>query len=189
MSHHLGVAETGLQHNRSVRWNIVHLSGVSCTVTVWNLWYMTECLDELACLIEVNGISVCQPTAAAALKLIAQQIADRDNSVRSAALNAIVVAYHLIGENVFKHIGTVRLIAFIVSLALVLCLFFHCYSHSLTTQNSTTSLHSAGTMPMSSLHYRFSNKYGNGARYQHSYYRSSVFLEGWRTTPSVFDTA
>ena len=70
---------------------------------------LAECLDELGCLIESNGISVCQPTPAAALKLIAQQIADRDNSVRSAALNAVVVAYHLIGENVFKHIGTVNM--------------------------------------------------------------------------------
>jgi len=66
-----------------------------------------ECLDELGCLIEANGTSVCQPTLAAALKLIAQQISDRDNSVRSAALNAVVVAYHLVGENVFRHIGTV----------------------------------------------------------------------------------
>lgn len=68
-----------------------------------------ECLDELACLIDTNGISVCQPTPPAALKIIAQQIADRDNSVRSAALNAIVVAHHLIGENVFKHIGMVNI--------------------------------------------------------------------------------
>jgi len=68
-----------------------------------------ECLDELGCLIDANGISVCQPSPAAALKFIAQQIADRDNSVRSAALNTIVVAYHLIGENVFKHIGTVNI--------------------------------------------------------------------------------
>jgi len=70
---------------------------------------MTECLDELGCLIEANGISVCQPSPAAALKLIAQQISDRDNSVRSAALNAVVVAYHLVGENVFKHIGSVNI--------------------------------------------------------------------------------
>jgi len=70
---------------------------------------VTECLDELSCLIEANGISVCQPTPAAALKLIAQQISDRDNSVRSAALNAVVVAYHLIGENIFKHIGAVNI--------------------------------------------------------------------------------
>jgi len=70
---------------------------------------VTECLEELSCLIETNGISVCQPSPAAALKLIAQQISDRDNSVRSAALNAVVVAYYLIGENVFKHIGTVNM--------------------------------------------------------------------------------
>jgi len=71
--------------------------------------YAAECLDELGCLIDANGISVCQPTPAAALKLIAQQISDRDNSVRSAALNAVVVAYHLLGETVFKHIGTVNM--------------------------------------------------------------------------------
>jgi len=70
---------------------------------------VTECLDELGCLIESNGMSVCQPTPAAALKLIAQQISDRDNSVRSAALNTVVIAYHLVGDNVFKHIGTVNI--------------------------------------------------------------------------------
>jgi cytoskeleton-associated protein 5 len=68
----------------------------------------TECLDELGCLIDSYGVTVCQPSPAAALKQIAQQIGDRDNSVRSAALNSIVVAYSLLGEAVFKHIGTVR---------------------------------------------------------------------------------
>jgi len=83
--------------------------------------YAVECLDELAFLIDTNGISVCQPTPAAALKLIAQQIADRDNSVRSAALNAVVVAYHLIGENVFKHIGTVNTEHIFYLLCYLLC--------------------------------------------------------------------
>ena len=71
-----------------------------------------ECLDELGCLIDSYGIGVCQPSPAVALKQIAQQIGDRDNSVRSAALNTIVIAYSLIGEAVYKHIGTVDVYVF-----------------------------------------------------------------------------
>ena len=62
----------------------------------------TECLDELGYLIETYGTSVCQ---ASALKEIAKQISDRDNSVRSAALNAIVKAHELLGEKTYKMIG------------------------------------------------------------------------------------
>ncbi|XP_013397900.1 cytoskeleton-associated protein 5-like, partial [Lingula anatina] len=65
----------------------------------------TECLEELGSLIEVYGINVCQPSPAQALKLIAGQISDRDNSVRSAALNTAVEAYVILGESVFKYIG------------------------------------------------------------------------------------
>ena len=68
-----------------------------------------ECLEELGCLIEIYGINVCQPSVAQALKLIAQQIGDRDNSVRSAALNTIVAAYHILGENVYKYVGNVSI--------------------------------------------------------------------------------
>ncbi|XP_020296342.1 protein mini spindles isoform X2 [Pseudomyrmex gracilis] len=67
----------------------------------------TECLDQLGSLIENYGVSVCQPTPSAALKEIAKQIADRDNSVRNAALNCIVQAYFLQGERVFKLIGQI----------------------------------------------------------------------------------
>lgn len=41
----------------------------------------------------------------AALKEIAKHISDRDNSVRNAALNAVVQAYFLAGEKVYKLIG------------------------------------------------------------------------------------
>ncbi|KAG5854748.1 hypothetical protein ANANG_G00041060 [Anguilla anguilla] len=44
-----------------------------------------ECLEELGCLIEAYGMSVCQPTAAKSLKEIAMHIGDRDTSVRNAA--------------------------------------------------------------------------------------------------------
>lgn len=42
-----------------------------------------------------------------ALKEVAKQIADRDNSVRNAALNCIVQVYFLEGERVYKLIGHV----------------------------------------------------------------------------------
>lgn len=48
---------------------------------------------------------MCQPSPAAALKEVARHIGDRDNSVRSAALNCIVQAHFLIGERVQKMIG------------------------------------------------------------------------------------
>ncbi|GLG98562.1 Protein mini spindles [Gryllus bimaculatus] len=67
----------------------------------------TECLDLLGSLIEVYGVSVCNPSPSAALKEIAKQISDRDNSVRNAALNCVVQAYFLEGEKVYKMIGQV----------------------------------------------------------------------------------
>lgn len=65
----------------------------------------TECLDELGYLIETYGINVCQPSPSVALKEIARQISDRDNTVRSAALNCVVQAYFLIEDKVYKMIG------------------------------------------------------------------------------------
>lgn len=67
----------------------------------------TECLEQLGWLIESYGISVCQPTPAAALKEIARQISDRDNSVRNAALNCVVAAYFLEGDKVLKMVGQI----------------------------------------------------------------------------------
>ncbi|KOC71291.1 Cytoskeleton-associated protein 5 [Habropoda laboriosa] len=67
----------------------------------------TGCLDQLGSFIENYGLSVCQPTASVALKEIAKQIADRDNSVRNAALNCIVQAYFLQGERIYKLIGQI----------------------------------------------------------------------------------
>ncbi|XP_063985359.1 protein mini spindles isoform X2 [Diachasmimorpha longicaudata] len=67
----------------------------------------TECLDQLGSLIENYGVTICQPSPSAALREIAKQIADRDNSVRNAALNCIVQAYFLEGERVYKFIGQI----------------------------------------------------------------------------------
>lgn len=64
-----------------------------------------ECLEECACLIEVYGISVCQPSPAHAMKLIAQQISDRDNGVRNAALNTMVTAYMILNDKLFGLTG------------------------------------------------------------------------------------
>lgn len=65
----------------------------------------TECLDTMGAMIEQNGVNVCQPTPSIALKEVARHISDRDNSVRSAALNCVVQAYFLTGEKVYKMIG------------------------------------------------------------------------------------
>lgn len=65
----------------------------------------TECLDELGFLIESYGLTACQPSPQVALKEIAKHISDRDNSVRNAALNSVVKAYFLAGDNIYKLIG------------------------------------------------------------------------------------
>ncbi|KAE8740038.1 hypothetical protein FOCC_FOCC014444 [Frankliniella occidentalis] len=67
----------------------------------------TECLEELGYLIENYGITVCVPSAAAALKEVAKQISDRDNAVRNAALNCVVQAYFIEGEKVYKMVGNI----------------------------------------------------------------------------------
>ncbi|KAF6778761.1 hypothetical protein AHF37_03012 [Paragonimus kellicotti] len=65
-----------------------------------------ECLDEMSSLIERFGVNVCQPSVPVALKAICQQISDRDSGVRSAALNALVSAYAIVGEQLWKIIGS-----------------------------------------------------------------------------------
>ncbi|KMZ03264.1 protein mini spindles isoform X3 [Drosophila simulans] len=62
----------------------------------------TECLDELTFLIESYGMNICPPSA---VREIARQISDRDNSVRNAALNCIVQVFFLSGEKTYKMIG------------------------------------------------------------------------------------
>ncbi|GBP43034.1 Protein mini spindles [Eumeta japonica] len=66
-----------------------------------------ECLECIGHLIETYGSSVLSPSAAAALKELARHIGDRDNGVRSAALNCIANAYFLEGEKVYKMIGQI----------------------------------------------------------------------------------
>lgn len=56
------------------------------------------------------------PSPGACLKEVAKQISDRDNSVRSAALNCVVQAYNIVGEKVYKMVGNVRCIHYIFSL-------------------------------------------------------------------------
>ncbi|VDQ04261.1 unnamed protein product [Trichobilharzia regenti] len=67
-----------------------------------------ECLDEMGSLIDRFGLNVCQPSVPVAIKLIAQQIGDRDSGVRSAALNSLLSAYAIVGEQLWKIIGDVR---------------------------------------------------------------------------------
>ncbi|CAH8441458.1 unnamed protein product [Schistosoma turkestanicum] len=66
-----------------------------------------ECLDEMGSLIDRFGLNVCQPSIPIAIKSIAQQIGDRDSGVRSAALNALLSAYAVMGEQIWKVIGDI----------------------------------------------------------------------------------
>ena len=59
-------------------------------------------------LIQNNGLSVCGATPQKVVPLIAAQISDRDNSVRSAALNTLVMVYGNVGDQVYKLVGQVR---------------------------------------------------------------------------------
>ncbi|KAL6468523.1 hypothetical protein MHYP_G00220470 [Metynnis hypsauchen] len=64
-----------------------------------------ECLEELGCLVGLCGMSVFQQTATKALREIAVHIGDRDTAVRNAALNTVVAAYNVCGEQIYKLIG------------------------------------------------------------------------------------
>ncbi|XP_049878313.1 protein mini spindles [Pectinophora gossypiella] len=66
-----------------------------------------ECLECIGHLIETYGSTVMSPTGAVALKELARHIGDRDNAVRSAALNCVASAYFLEGEKVYKMIGQI----------------------------------------------------------------------------------
>ena len=95
------------------------IPGISHTTII----YFSECLEELGLLIKTFGMNVCQPSPGKALSMMASQICDRDNGVRSSALNAIVEAYILVGETVYTHCGRVRARLFIVVVVSVLLLF------------------------------------------------------------------
>ncbi len=64
----------------------------------------TECLNEVGYLFSKNGLQVCSPSRT--LPLIAKQISDRDANVRTAALSAIGEAYKIIGDEVYKLVGS-----------------------------------------------------------------------------------
>lgn len=60
-------------------------------------------------MIQNNGMSVCQPSPPKTLPLVAGQICDRDNGVRSAAINTMVIVYGNIGEGVYKFASQVKM--------------------------------------------------------------------------------
>ena len=67
----------------------------------------TECLKHCGEMIAKHGESVWGEPKKGALKELASQISDRDQNVRSAALNALVEVHRLIGDAVYnpKKIG------------------------------------------------------------------------------------
>ena len=69
---------------------------------------VAECLEELGLLIQDNGMTVCGTQPHKSLPTLAAQIKDRDNAVRSAALNTMVVVYSYVGEGVYKFTEKVR---------------------------------------------------------------------------------
>merc|ERR1719187_320244 len=74
-------------------------------ISTKNAKQRTECLDEIGHLISTNGTNVAGAKPSEALKEMAKQIADRDTSVRNAALNAITETYFQEGEKLYKMIG------------------------------------------------------------------------------------
>ena len=66
-----------------------------------------ECLEEMATLIQRHGMGIFAP--AKVFPLVAKQIADRENSVRSAAINVVVQSYFILGdaETLYKHLGQI----------------------------------------------------------------------------------
>ncbi|EEZ99362.1 protein mini spindles [Tribolium castaneum] len=66
-----------------------------------------ECLEAMGSIIQDHGIGVCGSSPAVVLKEVAKQISDKDKSVRNAALNCMVEAYHILGDKVYKMIGNI----------------------------------------------------------------------------------
>ncbi|RVE53041.1 hypothetical protein evm_002339 [Chilo suppressalis] len=66
-----------------------------------------ECLECIGHLLETYGSTVMSGSGGASLKELARHIGDRDNAVRSAALNAVASTYFLEGEKVYKMIGQI----------------------------------------------------------------------------------
>ena len=68
-------------------------------------------------MIEALGLNPFNP--AVSIKEIAKQISDRDNGVRSAALNTITIAFQIVGEQVYKYTGKVKCILISLQFELV----------------------------------------------------------------------
>jgi cytoskeleton-associated protein 5 len=68
-----------------------------------------ECLIEMEFLVTTHGMSVCQAQVqpAKVMKAVAPQVGDRDNGVRSAALDFVVCVHVVIGDDVFKLMGPI----------------------------------------------------------------------------------
>ena len=67
----------------------------------------TECLAEINYMIVEHGMSVCQIGAAKSMKIVAAQISDRDNAVRTGALEVVLTVYNFMGNDVYKLMGAI----------------------------------------------------------------------------------
>lgn len=67
-------------------------------------------MEHLELMINNFGTSVCQPNITVVCKEISKSIGDRDNSVRTAALNWFVAVFFMHGDDVFNLIGNVYIL-------------------------------------------------------------------------------
>lgn len=68
----------------------------------------TECLLELADMVERQGLTVAGSLGVArSTQAIANQVSDRDKGVRNAALDCLVTIFNIVGDDVFKLIGSI----------------------------------------------------------------------------------
>ena len=99
------------------------------------LHYHAECLEELGILIRDNGMVICGPQPQKTVPLIASQISDRDNAVRSAALNTMVIVYGNVGDGVFKFTSKVSIGHGVDVCIQNSCSIIHILHHVYTMQN------------------------------------------------------
>lgn len=73
-------------------------------------YLLTACLEYLELMINNFGTSICQPNITVVCKEISKNIGDRDNHVRTAALNWFVAVFLVHGDAVFSLAGNVYIL-------------------------------------------------------------------------------
>lgn len=85
------------------------------------IYFVIECLEHIASMIENYGTSIFHPSITVVLREIAKSISDRDNSARMSALNCFVAVHLLLGDALFKLVGNVIICYLIYELYFMKC--------------------------------------------------------------------